>query len=241
MNQILVTEKIYDTPDLKRKRKAFKFDFFISVFLVCLLFSYYIYAEYDKTKNEDVAKTILANANSKIDTTVSQENVLVVVLNDNNQEEIPIEDPEQPEVQYEMQTAPSGDQYYTLGVIKIPKIEISYSILSKSTDELLKISPGVFHGPNGINEEGNFCIAGHNYRNNRFFSKVPTLEYGDIIEITDMTGRTIKYEVYNKYIVYDIEDVSCTSQMTHGRKEITLITCTNDNVNRWVVKAKEVI
>ena len=31
---------------------------------------------------------------------------------------------------------------------------------------------------------GNYCIVGHNYRNSKFFSKVPTLQNGDIIRIT---------------------------------------------------------
>ena len=34
MNQILVTEKLYITPELKRKKKMYKFDFLISIFLV---------------------------------------------------------------------------------------------------------------------------------------------------------------------------------------------------------------
>ena len=50
MNQILVTEKLYVTPELRRKKKLFKFQFFLCVFLACLLFSYYIYAEYDRQK-----------------------------------------------------------------------------------------------------------------------------------------------------------------------------------------------
>ena len=37
MNQILVTEKLYITPELKKKKKAYKFYFFLSVFLVCIL------------------------------------------------------------------------------------------------------------------------------------------------------------------------------------------------------------
>ena len=48
MNQILITEKLYITPELKRKKKLYKIDFIVSIFLLCLLFSYYIYAEYDK-------------------------------------------------------------------------------------------------------------------------------------------------------------------------------------------------
>lgn len=67
------------------------------------------------------------------------------------------------------------------------------------------------------NEVGNFCIAGHNYRNKKFFSKVPTLENGDIIEITDTKGRTVKYTVYNKYTVTD-DDMSPVSQLTMVEK-----------------------
>ena len=36
MNQILVTEKLYVTPELRRKKKLYKIQFFLSVFLVCL-------------------------------------------------------------------------------------------------------------------------------------------------------------------------------------------------------------
>ena len=52
MNQILVVEKLYVTPELKKKKRLFKIEFFISVFLICILSSYYIYAEYDRTKSE---------------------------------------------------------------------------------------------------------------------------------------------------------------------------------------------
>ena len=45
--------------------------------------------------------------------------------------------------------------------------------------------------------------------------------------------------MYNKYEV-DPTDVSCTSQLTNGNKEVTLITCTNDSKLRVIVKAREV-
>ena len=84
------------------------------------------------------------------------------------------------------------------------------------------------------------CIVGHNYRNSQFFSKVPDLANGDIIEITDIFGETIQYEVYDKYIVNE-SDTTCTSQLTNGKREITLITCTDaSDENRVIVKAKEI-
>lgn len=39
--------------------------------------------------------------------------------------------------------------------------------------------------------------------------------------------------------VVEPENVSSTSQKTNGKREITLITCTDDSVNRVIVKARE--
>ena len=60
MNQILVTEKLYITPEIKRKKRMYKIRFFLSLFLICVLFSYYIYAENDRNKSEEVAHAILS-------------------------------------------------------------------------------------------------------------------------------------------------------------------------------------
>ncbi len=94
-------------------------------------------------------------------------------------------------------TARDGTEYYTIGQIDIPTIDCHYPILASDTenfDTLLKIAPVKFHGANP-NEVGNFCIVGHNYRNSQFFSKVPRLENGNIIQITDTFGEVVQYEV----------------------------------------------
>ena len=247
MNQILITKKLYITPELKRKKKVYKVEFFLSIFLVFILMSAYIYAEYDRNKSEEVSQEILANMDlQQEDTTVVKNNVLVIVLDDEEQsEELNQKIEEKPvEVKKEIQTTQEGYRYATVATINIPKIGIQYPILDGETDsveeteKLLKMSPVRFWGPEP-NEVGNFCIVGHNYRDTRFFSKVPTLENGDLIEITDLSGKTINYQVYNKYQVVP-EDTSCTSQLTDGKKEITLITCTNDNKHRVIVKARAI-
>ena len=251
MNQILVSEKLYITPELKKKKKIYKIDFFISVFLVCILFSYYIYAEYDKNKNEAISQEILASVtfedNVVDDTTIKfDDNAIVVILNTEDPYEIVTSEHVEEEqsviedevIERNTSVTSSGQEYHTVAIINIPSIGVNYPILNLTTDELLKISPCYFWGPKP-NEVGNFCIVGHNYRNTKFFSKVPTLQNGDIIEITDLSGRTLKYSIYDKYVV-DPTDVSCTSQRTNGDKEITVITCTNDSSQRVVVKAKEV-
>jgi len=250
VNQILIAEKLYVTPELKKKKKLYKIEFFLSIFLVCILSSFYIYAEYDKNKNEKISQELLASVNigqQEIDnTTISKErNIITVVLDENENEvivdtEVLVEETlEEPEIV--MHTSPNGFEYYTLAIINIPKIEVNYPIIcgttgsAEETEELLKISPCKFHGADP-HKEGNFCIVGHNYRNTKFFSKVPTLELGDTVEITDLYGKVVTYEIYDKYTV-DPDDVRCTSQLTNGRTEITLITCTNDSQNRWILKA----
>ena len=250
MNQILISEKLYITPELRRKKRMYKIDFFISIFFVCILFSYYIYAEYDKTQSEAKSQEILSSItfedNSVDDTTIKfSDNAIVVILNS----EVPFsvvyseeidEEPNMNEViDRNTSVTESGQEYYTMAIVKIPSIDVEYPVLNTTTDELLKISPTKFWGPEP-NEVGNFCIVGHNYRNKKFFSKVPTLENGEIIELTDLTGRTIRYSVYDKYVVSP-DDVACTSQVTDGRKDLTLITCTNDSKQRVIVKATEVI
>lgn len=242
MNQILVSQKLYVTPDMKRKKKVFKFEFFLSVFLLCALSSYAIYAEYDRNKSEEVSKEILQEISFREPTKLVDEEVIVVRLNAIPEEEdvattevVQIE--QQVNVEEEQKlTASDGTSYYTIGVINIPSINVNYPILSTYTDELLKIAPCKFHGPNP-NEVGNLCIAGHNYRNSKFFSKIPNLQLGDTIEITDLSGRMLTYTVYDKFIV-NPDELACTSQLTNGKKEITLITCTNDNKQRHIIKAR---
>ena len=248
MNQILVTEKVYVTPDMKRKKRMYKFHFFLSVFLVCVLFSYYIYAEYDRNKNEKVSQQILSNidmediADEYEDKTVRMEdNVLVVALGaPSNVEQQQVEEVSLSQLSQEkfVQTTTNGQEYYTAAVLNIPKLGINYPVLSDTSEELLKISLNKYWGPEA-NEVGNYCIVGHNYKNTKFFSKLDQMANGDIVELTDLTGRTIQYQIYDSYIV-EPTDVSCTSQLTKGRKEVTLITCANNGKQRLIVKAAEV-
>ncbi len=262
MNQILVTKKIYITPELKRKKKIYKINFILSIILITILFSIYVYAEYDRNKNEDVSRDILNGMviEEKKDTTTisSEDEVWIIALDgggneqtETNEKTNVVNNEQKNETNKENKInqnsqsqlvgkykASNGKTYNTVGTINIPSINVNYPILTETSDSLLKISVCKFWGADP-NQVGNFCIAGHNYRNTRFFSKVPNLVVGDIIEITDLYNKTLNYEVYDKYTV-DPQDVSCTSQLTNGKKIVTLITCTNDSKQRVVVQAKEV-
>lgn len=236
MNQILITEKLYVTPELKKKKKIYQFAFLISIVCVLLLSFCYVYAEIDRNNREKVSQEILAGID---DTTVNEnDSILRVSLEADGQEQNVIIEENNGENNENKYVTQSGQSYTTDAVLNIPSLGINYPILSETSEELLKISLNKFWGPSP-NEVGNYCIVGHNYKNKKMFGKLSSIKNGDIVELTDNSGKTIKYAVYNKYVV-EPDDVSCTSQLTNGNKEVTLITCTNYGKQRLVVKARQV-
>ena len=261
MNQILVSEKLYVTPELKKKKKLYKFNFITSIFLIIILCSYYVYAEYDRNesdRSEEILASIEVVEIPKEDTTVAnatiklEDDVLVVVLDDSadNTEEVDltelIEANEKATTKLDTKQylTQNGAEYTTVAVVEIPKIEITYPIIyskdksDQTMEDLLKISVVKYWGPEA-NQPGNFCIVGHNYHNKRFFSRAATLEDGDSIYITDTNNKTLEYKVYANYVV-EPHDLKCTSQLTNGATDITLITCTMTGKQRTIIKARAV-
>ena len=122
-----------------------------------------------------------------------------------------------------------------IGLIEIPKINVSYPILSSTSKSLLKISVCRFWGPLP-NRNGNLCIAGHNYKNSLMFSKLDKLDINDSIYITDLNNVKLEYIVYKKFKVQQ-NNSDCTANTQDV--QITLITCNNyNNKERIVIKAK---
>lgn len=128
--------------------------------------------------------------------------------------------------------------YNVLGILVIDKLEIQKNILDKTTDSSLNISVTKFYGPN-INEEGNFCITGHNYKET--FADLNKLEINDTFYIIDKaSSKKITYKIYDMYTVNPTE-LDCLSQQTNGRKEVTLITCNPRRTNKIYYKSKRSI
>lgn len=135
----------------------------------------------------------------------------------------------------EMKKTKSGTEYNEIALLEIPSLDIKYPVLSSTSTELLKISLNKYWGCDP-NEVGNFCIIGHNYNTDKFFSNLHNIEVGDTFKITDNKNRTFEYEVYDTFLV-NPKDTSCTSQLTDGKIESTLITCSADGKERFIVKA----
>ena len=127
--------------------------------------------------------------------------------------------------------------YDVIAKLEIPKINLETYVLKTYSSEALNISVVRFWGAKP-NTAGNFCIAGHNFKNKNMFHNLKYLSIGDNIWVVDNNVGKVEYEIYNIYKVLP-EDVSCLSQETKKRKEVTLITCTNDPKERIIVKAKD--
>lgn len=252
MNQILVTQKVYITPELKKKKKMYRMSFILCILVIIVLSGLYLYAEYERYADNEVAGDLLGNIDftTEDDGTYDEEtineiqNALIVSITDGEQPDEEnlnstlLGDKDKNQITSGKYTATNGKQYSIIGIIEIPKINVKYPIIAETTDALLKVSVCKFWGPDA-NQVGNLCIVGHNYKNSKFFSKVPSMVCGDIIKITDLTGTTVEYEAYDIYTV-EPSDTRCTSQLTQGRREVTIITCTDDTKFRVVVKCKEV-
>ena len=128
--------------------------------------------------------------------------------------------------------------YDVCAKIEIPAIELETYVLKNYSTQALNISVTKFWGVNP-NEIGNFCVAGHNFINENMFRNLKKLNIGDKLMLTDNTIGKIEYEIFDIYTVIP-EDTSCLFPVIDGKREITLITCTNDSSKRIIVKAREV-
>ncbi len=272
MNQILVTEKLYVTPELKRKKRIYKINFIISIVIIVILCSFYAHSEYARNKEQeisddiinevigeqeqitkeereisqqdsDVWKIMLSSVQQTQNTTQSNTQEQQNQTNTNNNTTSKNNSNTTKKKKTNYITASNGKRYPSIGRIQIPKINVDLAILAESSENLvewLKVSPVKFWGADP-NEIGNFSIAGHNYRNKKFFSKVPTLEEGDRLKITDVNGKTMTYEVFDKYTVEpDNTDCIYPVEGKENKRVVTLITCTNDSKKRVIVQAEEI-
>lgn len=219
----------------------------IVISIICLILIFLI----KNVMSSDYSNDIFSNEEISLDKSEKKDttdNTLTVLLpNSETQiDDIPIKEvqekkEEQKATDTYTYTTSNGKRYDVIASLNIPSLGINYPILSETSTELLKISLNKYWGANP-NEIGNMVVIGHNYKNNKFFGKLHNIEIGAIVQITDLTGRMLDYKVYTTDVI-DPYDNSCTSQLTNGQTEITLITCYYENGNthatkRFIVKAR---
>ena len=227
LNQILYTG-INDTSSQHSSRAKeifFKFQLILSIsILIVIIIISTIYFN-NLYKNEKLATSLISNYNvyklyNSPNSASSQEY--------SNYENLP----------NNQNTNSNSNSLNTIfGIIEIPKIAVYYPIFNNISEDLLKISPCRFSGES-LNKNDNICIAGHNYDNSLFFSKIVDLSNGDEIFIFDNSGEKYIYYVYDIYEVNQ-HDLSPIFDYDKNTRTLTLVTCNNFNSNRIIVRAKQ--
>lgn len=131
--------------------------------------------------------------------------------------------------------------YSVVGTMKIPKINFEYPVLEEVSTKALETAViALYPSGDNLNLPGNTVIIGHNYRNGLFFSNVKKLSIGDKIYVTDYRGKSLTYEIYNKFEASST-DTSFYQRDTNGLAELTLSTCTDaSNDQRIIIFAKQI-
>lgn len=210
MNQILETKLNRKKSNLIKLRKILKFQLYFSIVLILIIGTSILYNTFKLYKQEKYSNQILNNYNiTKLYSNLSSEEITT------SNEII--------------------ENSYVIGIIEIPKINIYYPIFSICNEELLKVSPCRFYGP-VPGKVGNLCIAGHNYDNSKFFSRISNLNVNDEIIIYNNSNKKFSYYVFEIYEVKS-NDLSPIYSYDNNSKQLTLITCNNLNNNRIIVKA----
>lgn len=123
-------------------------------------------------------------------------------------------------------------KYAVLGKIVIDKMDIQQDIYDTDDEQALEEGVIKLYGDR-LNSIGNFCIAGHNYKN--IFGKLEELELGDEIKILDKNDNETIYKISN---IFSVEPTDLTElKAEEGKTQITLITCANYSTKRLIVKA----
>lgn len=203
----ILSTKLEQNKKTVEKKTWFKFQFIFSIFIMIILILCGFFYFYRLTKKEDFSDHIIANYN------------IYRLYSSTTQE-------------HSNEETTNG----LFGIIEIPKINLYYPVFSHLTEDLLKISPCKFYG-NSPDVNGNICIAGHNYDNSLFFSKISTLSSNDEIFLFDNDGTQYIYYVQKIYEV-EASDLSPILDYNQNEKMLTLITCNNFNSNRIILKAK---
>lgn len=196
---------------LKKIDKEKILNIFIVIIIVALYIAVfmYIYSVFRERKRQEVKDGIL----KKVEEIKPNENMV------------------EAEVKY------AGYNYTVLGRLRIKKINLYEPILKENTAGAYNTALVKMSGPD-LNENGNVAIGGHNFMRGNYFIKINRLRNGDVVNVTDLKGRSIDYYVY-EYGITSKDDASYLAQPNEkSMKMITLVTCTKGGKQRYVVKAK---
>lgn len=119
----------------------------------------------------------------------------------------------------------NGDEF--IGTITIPTINLELPVMSEYSYDRLKKAPCRYYGNLFTND---LIICAHAYET--FFANINKLTQKDLIIFTDVDGNHYIYEVLEVEILKPTD----VDEMVNNDFDLTLYTCTYDNMNRVTVR-----
>ena len=205
------------------KEKVFNLIIILIVIALYIVVGMFIYSSFRERKRSEITHNIIEKVDKQIEEIIRENND----SNNNNNNHVTID---------EIKVEYNNIEYTVLGKINIKKINIYEPILKENTKGAYDVSAVKISGPR-LNDYGNVTIGGHNYMKGNFFIKINKLVKDDIITITDLTGNSVDYYVYD-YGITTIDDANYLAQPNSKVKQITLVTCTKGGKQRYFVKAR---
>lgn len=123
----------------------------------------------------------------------------------------------------------NGDEF--IGTITIPVLNLELPVMSEYSYSRLKKAPCRYYGNLFTND---LIICAHAYET--FFANLIKLKQNDLIIFTDVDGNNYAYEVLEIEILKPTD----VEKMVNNEFDLTLYTCTSDNMNRVTVRCNRV-
>ncbi len=118
-----------------------------------------------------------------------------------------------------------GNKY--IGTISIPALGLDLPIMNDWNNEKMKYAPCRYYGSIYTND---LILCSHSYDN--LLGNIKDLNQGDYVVITDIYGEKFTYKVE----VIEILEPDDVKEMIENEFDLTLFTCTKDNLNRITVR-----
>lgn len=123
----------------------------------------------------------------------------------------------------------NGDEF--IGTITIPTLNLELPVMSEYSYSRLKKAPCRYYGNLFTND---LIICAHAYET--FFANLIKLKQNDLIMFTDVDGNNYAFEVLEIEILKPTD----VDKMINTEFDLTLYTCTSDNMNRVTVRCNRV-
>ena len=198
--------------------------------VACLLaaIGFVVYNRWEAENAADISQSLLQDVQLVID-----ENKTNDPLQSENGNTDSVENdglPEDAKTPTEMATI-KVDGYDCIGILSVPVLELELPVLTEWSYAKLKQAPCHYYGSY---YEADFVIAAHNYK--AHFGRLPELQKGDSVFITDVNGDTYCYEV----ILLETLPKEATKEMITSGFDLSLYTCTLGGANRVTVRCNAV-